>query len=67
MLLGAAVSIIDTIFFFVPFFGLIIIDLLSIGLFLCWLTLLISAIRGKKQYVPFIGKAGENMLGDMFE
>lgn len=67
MLMGAAVSIIDTIFFFIPFFGLIVINLLSFALFICWLILLIAAIQGKRKYVPFVGQAGENMLGDMFE
>ncbi|WP_343636459.1 hypothetical protein [Fluviicola sp.] len=67
MLLGAAVSIIDTIFFFVPYFGLFIINILSLAIFSCWLLGLIDAIQGRKKGVPFIGQAGENMLGDMFE
>ena len=67
MLLGTAVSIIDTIFFFVPYFGLFIITIFSFALFICWLLGLISAVQGRKQPVPFIGIAGENMLGDMFE
>lgn len=67
MLLGAVISIIDTIFFFIPFFGLIVINVLSFALFICWLILLVAAIRGEKKYVPFVGQAGENVLGDMFE
>lgn len=67
MLLGAGVSIVDTIFYFVPFLGLIVINILSFTIFLCWLMLLIAAIQGKKKYVPVIGESGENMLGDMFE
>jgi len=67
MLIGAAVSILDTVFFFIPFLGLIVINILSLALFVCWLLCLISAIQGEKRYVPFVGKSGENMLGDMFE
>jgi uncharacterized membrane protein len=67
MLFGAAVSIVDTIFFFVPYFGLFAINILTIALFVCWLMGLISAVQGRKRTVPFVGKAGENMLGDMFE
>lgn len=67
MLLGTAVSIIDTIFFFVPYFGIIAINVFSLGLFVCWLIGLIAAIRGTKRCIPFVGQAGENMLGDMFE
>lgn len=67
MLLGAAVSIVDTIFFFVPYFGLFVINILSFALFICWLLGLISAVQGQKKTVPFVGEAGENMLGDMFE
>lgn len=67
MLLGAAVSIVDTIFFFVPYFGLFVINILSLALFICWLLGLISAIQGKRKCVPFVGQAGENILGDMFE
>ena len=67
MLVGAAVSVFDTIFFFIPFFGLILINLLTIPLFICWLILLISAVLGKRKTIPLIGQAGENMLGDMFE
>lgn len=67
MLFGAAVSIIDTILFFVPYFGLFAINVLTIALFVCWLMGLISAVQGRKRAVPFVGKAGENMLGDMFE
>jgi len=67
MLLGAAVSIMDTIFFFIPFFGLFAINILSFALFICWLIVLIAAIRGEKKCIPFVGKAGESMLGDMFE
>lgn len=67
MLLGAAVSIVDTIFYFVPYFGLFAINILSIALFICWLLGLIAAVQGRKRTVPFIGKSGENMLGDMFE
>lgn len=67
MLLGTAVSIIDTIFFFIPYFGLFVINILSFALFICWLLGLISAVQGRKKTVPFVGKAGENMLGDMFE
>lgn len=67
MLFGAAVSIIDTIFFFVPYVGLFAITILSITLFVCWLMGLIAAVQGRKKVVPFVGKAGENMLGDMFE
>lgn len=67
MLVGAAVSIIDTILFFVPFIGAILINTISILLFIIWLMLLISAVRGERKYVPVIGQAGENMLGDMFE
>ncbi|MNK24860.1 Chloroplast import component protein (Tic20) [compost metagenome] len=67
MLLGAAVSIAATILYFIPFIGLILINIISLAVFLCWLFLLISAVRGEKKYLPFIGKAGENMLGDMFE
>lgn len=67
MLVGAAVSIVDTILFFIPFIGVIVINVISILLFLVWLMLIFSAIQGEKKYVPFIGQAGENMLGDMFE
>lgn len=67
MLIGAIVSILDTIFFFIPFLGLIVINILSLAIFICWLICLISAIRGEKRYIPFVGKGGENMLGDMFE
>jgi uncharacterized membrane protein len=67
MLLGAAVSIIDTIFFFVPYFGLFVINVFSFTLFICWLSGLISAVQGRKKTIPFVGRAGENMLGDMFE
>jgi uncharacterized membrane protein len=67
MLIGAALSIVDTILFFIPFFGLIVINILSFTLFVCWLILLIAAIQGEKKYVPFVGQAGERMLGDMFE
>lgn len=67
MLLGAAVSIADTIFFFIPYFGLVVISILSFALFICWLVGLIAAIRGSKKGVPFIVRAGENVLGDMFE
>lgn len=67
MLLGAATSIVDTALYFVPFVGLILINIISITVFICWLMLFISAIRGEKKYLPVIGKAGENMLGDMFE
>ncbi len=67
MLLGAAVSILDTIFFFIPYFGAFAINILSLALFICWLIGLIAAIRGEKKGVSFIVQAGENMLGDMFE
>ncbi len=67
MLIGAVVSILDTIFFFIPFLGIIFINILSLAIFVCWLLCLISAIQGEKRYVPFVGKGGENMLGDMFE
>ena len=67
MLLGAAVSIVDTIFFFIPYFGLIVINTLSFALFVCWLIGLIAAAKGERKYVPFVGQAGESMLGDMFE
>lgn len=67
MLLGAVVSIVDTILFFIPFIGAILINIISSLLFIVWLMLLISAIRGEQKYVPVIGQAGENMLGDMFE
>lgn len=67
MLVGAVVSILDTIFFFIPFLGLIVINILSLAIFICWLICLISAIQGEKRYIPFVGKGGENILGDMFE
>ncbi len=67
MLIGAAVSILDTIFFFIPFLGIIVINILSLAIFICWLICLISAIQGEKRYIPFVGKGGENILGDMFE
>lgn len=67
MLIGAAVSMAATILYFIPFIGLIFINVISITVFICWLLLFISAIRGEKRYLPVIGKAGENMLGDMFE
>jgi uncharacterized membrane protein len=67
MLLGAGVSILDTISYFIPFIGLILVNLFSITVFICWLMLLISAIRGERKYIPFIGRPGEQMLGDMFE
>ncbi|MDR0802697.1 hypothetical protein [Fluviicola sp.] len=67
MLLGAAVSIVDTILFFIPFIGIIVINIITILLFIIWLLLLLSAIQGQKRYIPVIGQAGENMLGDMFE
>lgn len=67
MLLGAAASIAGTILYFVPFVGLLLINIISLSVFVCWLILFISAIRGEKKYLPLIGKAGENMLGDMFE
>lgn len=67
MLLGAAVSIVDTIFFFIPYFGIFAINILSLAVFICWLIGLISAIQGQKRTIPFAGQAGENMLGDMFE
>lgn len=67
MLLGAAVSILNTLFFFIPYFGLFVINILSLTLFVCWVILFVAAIRGEKKYLPFIGQAGENMLGDMFE
>lgn len=67
MLLGAAVSILDTIFFFIPYFGVFVINILSLALFLCWLIGLIAAIRGDKKGVNFIIQTGENLLGDMFE
>ncbi len=67
MLLGAVVSILDTIFFFIPYLGAFVINILSLALFICWLMGLIAAIRGNRDGVPFIVRAGENMLGDMFE
>lgn len=67
MLLGAAVSIVDTILYFIPFVGLILINIISLTVFVCWLMLFIAAVQGEKKYLPVIGKAGENMLGDMFE
>lgn len=67
MLLGAAVSIADTILFFIPFIGMIFINIISILLFLVWLMMLLAAVQGQKRYIPVIGQAGENMLGDMFE
>lgn len=67
MLLGAAVSIFDTIFFFIPFLGSFVITILSFALFVFWLMGLMAAIRGEKKVIPFFGQAGENLLGDMFE
>ena len=67
MLLGAVVSILDAIFFFIPYFGTFVVNVLSLALFICWLIGLIAAIRGDKKGVPFVIRAGENMLGDMFE
>lgn len=67
MLLGAVVSILDTIFFFIPYFGTFVINILSLALFICWLLGLIAATRGNKKGVSFIIQAGENILGDMFE
>jgi len=67
MLLGAAVSILDTVFFFIPYFGAFIINILSFALFICWLMGLVAAIRGDRKGVNFIVQAGENLLGDMFE
>lgn len=67
MLIGAMVSILDTIFFFIPFLGPVVINIISLAIFICWLICLISAIQGEKRYIPLVGKGGENMLGDMFE
>ncbi|AEA44682.1 DUF4870 domain-containing protein [Fluviicola taffensis] len=67
MLIGAAISIISTILFFIPVIGIIGINILSLILFLIWLMLIVSAVRGEKRYIPLVGESGEKMLGDMFE
>ena len=67
MLLGAVVSIVDTIFFFVPYFGLFVIYSLSLAFLICCLLGLVAAVQGKRKCVPLVGQAGENILGDMFE
>ena len=67
MLLGSAISIVNTILFFIPYFGLVVINILSFMLFVCWMLGLIAAVRGRQAGVSFIIRAGENMLGDMFE
>ena len=48
MLVGAAVSIVDTILFFIPVIGVILINVISIVLFLIWLMLIFSAVQGEK-------------------
>ncbi|TSJ42503.1 hypothetical protein [Fluviicola chungangensis] len=67
MLFGSAVSIVNTVLFFLPYFGFIVINILSFMLFICWLLGLIASVRGKQTGVSFVIRAAENMLGDMFE
>jgi uncharacterized membrane protein len=67
MLIGAGTSVVSTILFFIPYIGLVFINILSVLLVITWFMLIISAANGQKKYIPFIGESGEKMLGDMFE
>ncbi|HRP53776.1 MAG TPA: hypothetical protein PLI97_09750 [Fluviicola sp.] len=67
MIAGIAISIVASIVMIVPFLGILVYPLVSLGLLGVWIYMLYQSSQGKKTYLPLIGEPGEKMLGNMFE
>jgi uncharacterized membrane protein len=62
VILGLAVSIVNTILGRIPFVGWLVALALGIGLFALWVIGIMNALNGKQEPLPLIGQYAEQYL-----
>jgi uncharacterized membrane protein len=62
LILGIALSIVNSILLRIPFIGWIISFVLGVGMFALWLMGLMNALNGKQEPVPLVGQYAEEFF-----
>jgi uncharacterized membrane protein len=62
VILGFALSIVNTILYRIPLVGWLVALALGIGLFALWVIGIMNALNGKQEPVPLVGQYAEQYL-----
>lgn len=64
-ILFGGLFVVNLIVALIPFLGLLLSPLLTIGGFVLWIMLMWKAFNGEKYSVPYVGKIAEEQLAKM--